>query len=119
MVSLSLTSVVAIIGFFTQTALAVPSPTTDFDGFLIKRAASCTFPTPPKTSSLSAAKTITGTLMVSPNGSGNVRYDRGSGACEGQKEGGDKDAVFILQSGATLQYALSSQCQKIHILKKL
>jgi hypothetical protein len=28
----------------------------------VKRAASCTFPTPPKTSSLSAAMTITGTF---------------------------------------------------------
>lgn len=34
---------------------------------------------------------------------GNVRYDRGSGACTGQTEGGDSDAVFLLQAGATLQ----------------
>ncbi|QRV81230.1 pectate lyase [Ceratobasidium sp. AG-Ba] len=113
MVSLSLTSVIAIIGFFTQIALAVPSPTTDSDGLLIKRAASCTFPTPPKTSSLSAAKTITGTFD-----GGNVRYDRGSGACQGQKEGGDKDAVFILQSGATLQNVVigANQAEGVHCL---
>ena len=34
---------------------------------------------------------------------GNVRFDRGSGACGGQTEGGDKDAVFILEEGAVLQ----------------
>lgn len=34
---------------------------------------------------------------------GNVRYDRGSGACEGQTEGGDSDAVFLLEEGAILQ----------------
>jgi hypothetical protein len=35
---------------------------------------------------------------------GLVRYDRGKGACSGQKEGGDKDAVFLLESGATIKY---------------
>ncbi|KAG8692484.1 hypothetical protein FRC08_009741 [Ceratobasidium sp. 394] len=99
MVSVTLASLAAIASFFAQTALAMPSPTVDSNGVFVKRAASCTFPSPPKTSSLSAAKSITG---------GNVRYDRGSGACTGQKEGGDKDAVFILQSGATIQYASSS-----------
>lgn len=31
-----------------------------------------------------------------------TRYDRGSGSCEGQTEGGDSDAVFLLEEGATL-----------------
>lgn len=35
---------------------------------------------------------------------GNVRFDRGSGACTDQAEGGDADAVFLVQSGGTLQY---------------
>lgn len=35
-----------------------------------------------------------------------MRYDRGSGACKGQTEGGDSDAVFLVESGATLQYVL-------------
>lgn len=73
---------------------------TVFDSGLEARAASCTFPSPPKTSSLSAAKTISaGTTFDG----GNVRFDRGSGACEGQKEGGDKDAVFLVEEGATVQ----------------
>ncbi|KAJ7318348.1 pectate lyase-domain-containing protein [Mycena albidolilacea] len=39
----------------------------------VKRAASCTFPTPPKTSSLSAPITVTGVFD-----GGNVRFDRGA-----------------------------------------
>jgi hypothetical protein len=62
MVSISLTALAALAGFFAQSALAAPSPTVDSEGVYVKRAASCTFPTPPKTSSLSAAKTITGTF---------------------------------------------------------
>ncbi|KAG8745512.1 hypothetical protein FRC10_007859 [Ceratobasidium sp. 414] len=34
---------------------------------------------------------------------GNVRFDRGSGACLGQTEGGDSDAVFLVESGGTVQ----------------
>ncbi|QRW10003.1 pectate lyase [Ceratobasidium sp. AG-Ba] len=113
MVSVTFASLAAIAGFFAQAALAAPSPTVDTDGAFVKRAASCTFPNPPKTSSLSAAKTITGTFD-----GGNVRYDRGSGACTGQKEGGDKDAVFILQSGATLQNVVigANQAEGVHCL---
>ncbi|KZV87326.1 pectate lyase [Exidia glandulosa HHB12029] len=79
----------------------------------VKRAASCTFPSPPKTSSLSKAMNITGTFD-----GGNVRFDRGSGACEGQKEGGDADAVFLLQSGATLQNVVigANQAEGVHCL---
>ncbi|KAG8740072.1 hypothetical protein FRC10_004792 [Ceratobasidium sp. 414] len=113
MVYVSLSSLAAIVSLFAQTAFAMPSPTVDAGGVFVKRAASCTFPTPPKTSSLSAAKTITGTFD-----GGNVRYDRGSGACQGQKEGGDKDAVFILQSGATLQNVVigANQAEGVHCL---
>src|SRR4051812_18138361 len=64
----------------------------------VKRAASCSFPSPPKTSSLSAPITVTGTFD-----GGNVRFDRGSAGCNGQSEGGDSDTVFLVQSGGTLQ----------------
>ncbi|KAG9080425.1 hypothetical protein FRC06_006601, partial [Ceratobasidium sp. 370] len=77
------------------------------------RAASCTFPSPPKTSSLSQPITVTGTFD-----GGNVRFDRGSGACSGQSEGGDADAVFLLQSGATLQNVVigANQAEGVHCL---
>lgn len=101
----SLAILVAIAAAFVQ---ATPTPTVHLkDPYVrrdaeappfVKRAASCTFPSPPKTSSLSKAMNITGTFD-----GGNVRFDRGSGACDGQAEGGDADAVFLLQSGATLQ----------------
>lgn len=32
-----------------------------------------------------------------------VKYDRGSGACNGQNEGGEADTVFVLEDGATLR----------------
>ncbi|KAG8780008.1 hypothetical protein FRC12_023567 [Ceratobasidium sp. 428] len=50
--------------------------------------------------------------------SGNVRFDRGKGACTGQKEGGDEDAVFILQSGATLKNVVigANQAEGVHCL---
>jgi hypothetical protein len=49
---------------------------------------------------------------------GNVRYDRGSGACTGQKEGGDKDAVFLLEEGATLSNVVigANQAEGVHCL---
>ncbi|KAG8711653.1 hypothetical protein FRC11_002232 [Ceratobasidium sp. 423] len=109
---------------FSQVA-AMPSPTAvqaHVDEFVhrdadappfVKRAASCTFPSPPKTSSLSAPITVTGTFD-----GGNVRFDRGSGACKEQTEGGDSDAVFLLQSGATLQNVVigTNQAEGVHCL---
>ncbi|KAH8802378.1 pectate lyase-domain-containing protein [Flagelloscypha sp. PMI_526] len=78
----------------------------------VKRAASCTFPSPPKTSSLSAPITVTGTFD-----GGNVRFDRGSGACK-SGEGGDSDAVFLVQSGGTVQNVVigANQMEGIHCL---
>ncbi|KAB5593495.1 hypothetical protein CTheo_3043 [Ceratobasidium theobromae] len=105
-------------------AAAVPasSITTHADEFVrrdaaappfVKRAASCTFPTPPKTSSVSAPISVTGTFD-----GGNVRFDRGSGACKGQTEGGDSDAVFLVQSGGTLQNVVigANQAEGVHCL---
>ncbi|KAG9126006.1 hypothetical protein FRC07_005250 [Ceratobasidium sp. 392] len=114
MVAYTFTVLTAAVALFAQSAVAAPSPSVDANGlFMSKRAASCTFPSPPKTSSLSAAKTITGTFD-----GGNVRFDRGKGACKGQKEGGDKDAVFILESGATIRNVVigADQAEGIHCL---
>ncbi|EEB93656.1 hypothetical protein MPER_07654 [Moniliophthora perniciosa FA553] len=102
---------------------AVPSRTTtasqyirrdaDAPVFVKPRAASCNFPSPPSTSSLSEAMTVTGVFD-----GGNVRFDRGSGACEGQTEGGDSDAVFLLEEGATLQNVVigADQSEGVHCL---
>jgi hypothetical protein len=72
MVAISLAVLSAVAGVFIQSAQSAPSPTTTHvDEFVrrdaaappfVKRAASCTFPTPPKTSSLSAPITVTGTF---------------------------------------------------------
>ncbi|KAJ3477624.1 hypothetical protein NLI96_g10337 [Meripilus lineatus] len=92
---------------FLSSALASPT--------LQNRAASCTFPSPPKTSSLSAAKTIAAGASFD---GGNVRFDRGSGACQGQKEGGDKDAVFIVEEGGSISNVVigANQAEGIHCL---
>lgn len=49
-----------------------------------------------------------------------TRYDRGSGACEGQTEGGDADAVFLLEEGATISRVVigKDQSEGIHCLGK-
>ncbi|KAF5347528.1 hypothetical protein D9758_014522 [Tetrapyrgos nigripes] len=101
----------ALLASLASLATAIPAP--DATTTFVERAASCSFPSPPRTSSLSAAMSITGTFD-----GGNVRFDRGSGACQGQKEGGDKDAVFILQSGATLQNVVigANQAEGVHCL---
>lgn len=40
-----------------------------------------------------------------------ARFDRGSGACKAQTEGGQKDAVFVLRKGATLRNAIIGKHQ--------
>lgn len=40
-----------------------------------------------------------------------AKYDRGSGACKGQVEGGDADAVFLLKKGATLKNCIIGKNQ--------
>jgi hypothetical protein len=116
----------SLIAFIAIASLvgAAPSPTVeardpyirrdaDAPEFIAPRAASCSFPSPPKTSSLSKAMTVSGTFD-----GGNVRFDRGSGACNGQAEGGDSDAVFILNSGAVLQNVVigANQAEGVHCL---
>ncbi|KAJ4372929.1 hypothetical protein N0V83_003220 [Neocucurbitaria cava] len=44
------------------------------------------------------------------------KYDRGSGACNEQTEGGDSDAVFLLGAGATLKNVIigKNQAEGVH-----
>lgn len=79
----------------TLAALAAATPSLAIP----KRAASCTFPDPPSTSSLSEPITIAAGDSFD---GGNVRYDRGAGACLGQTEGGDSDAVFLVEEGGSI-----------------
>ncbi|KAF8869521.1 pectate lyase [Mucidula mucida] len=78
-----------------------------------QRAASCTFPDATDTISLDEPMTITDSFDGA-----NARYDRGSGACEGQTEGGDSDAVFLLEDGASLSNVIigADQSEGIHCL---
>ncbi|CAE6460942.1 unnamed protein product [Rhizoctonia solani] len=105
MVQLSFAALTAIVGVLSHTALAAPSD---------KRAASCSFPNPSASSDvvLKAAQTVTAS---SPFDGKNLRYSRGV-KCGGQKEGGTKDAVFILESGATISNVVigANQNEGIH-----
>ncbi|KAH8928424.1 polysaccharide lyase family 3 protein [Atractiella rhizophila] len=98
----------ATLAYFALTVSATP---------LEKRTASSTFPTPPTTSHLSAPITVAaGTTFTPPTAY--TRYDRGSGACNGQAEGGDSDAVFLIEQGGTLSRVVigADQSEGVHCL---
>ncbi|KIK59180.1 polysaccharide lyase family 3 protein [Collybiopsis luxurians FD-317 M1] len=82
-----------------------------------KRTATDQWPTAPLTSSLSKAVTIAAGQTFTPS-QAYTRYDRGSGACKGQSEGGDSDAVFLLEEGATLSHVIigANQAEGVHCL---
>ncbi|KAF2200235.1 pectate lyase [Delitschia confertaspora ATCC 74209] len=77
------------------------------------RAATTTFPTAAGTSHLSAPKVISGTFDGKM-----VRFDRGSGACTGQTEGGDADAVFQVADGGHLKNVIigADQAEGVHCM---
>ncbi|KAF5335226.1 hypothetical protein D9758_014769 [Tetrapyrgos nigripes] len=90
---------------------ANPAPT------IQKRTATNVWPKAPTTSSLSKAMTIAAGQTFTPS-QAYTRYDRGSGACNGQTEGGDSDAVFLLEEGATLSRVIigANQAEGVHCL---
>jgi pectate lyase len=94
--------------FLLTSAFAIPHDPTTHQA-LEKRAS---FPNPSSKGSVtySSPKTITGIFDV-----GLKTYGRGV-KCIGQKEGGDKDAVFILQDGATLKSTIigADQIEGVH-----
>ncbi|CCO37872.1 pectate lyase, putative [Rhizoctonia solani AG-1 IB] len=100
MVQVSFATIAFIAGMLAQTAVAAPSD---------KRAASCSFPNPSSSTDVKfdAARSIKAGETFDGK---NLRYSRGV-KCGGQKEGGDKDAVFLLESGATLANAVIGKDQ--------
>ncbi|TFK23589.1 pectate lyase C [Coprinopsis marcescibilis] len=97
-----------LLAYYAAFALANP---------LERRAATNVFPNPPTTSSLSAPITVAAGSTFNPPVA-YTRYDRGRGACSEQAEGGSRDAVFILQEGATLRNVVigKDQAEGIHCL---
>ncbi|OJD36455.1 pectate lyase [Diplodia corticola] len=96
-----------IVSFLAATGMAAPSASHH------KRA---NFPIPASRGSqtFSAAKTVSGTFD-----GGYKTYGRGV-SCTGQKEGGNKDAVFLLEDGATLKNVIigADQIEGVHCLGK-
>ncbi|CAE6436219.1 unnamed protein product [Rhizoctonia solani] len=109
MVHISYPAITAVFGLLAHTALAAPSSTLP-----AKRAASCSFPNPSSTTDVTfdAVQTV---KAGEPFDGKNLRYGRGV-TCGGQKEGGTKDAVFVLESGATIQNVVigADQNEGIH-----
>ena len=72
-------------------------------------------PSSPTASSLSTPITVKAGETFSPE-QDYTKYNRGSGACGGQTEGGDADAVFILEEGATLNRVVigKDQSEGVH-----
>lgn len=56
----------------------------------------------PKSSGTSAAAAVKTIAAGATFDGGMVQFDRSPSTCSEQAEGGDSDAVFILQNGATL-----------------
>ncbi|KAB5589526.1 putative effector protein [Ceratobasidium theobromae] len=111
MVQLSITVLTAFAGALAHVVLAAPSSTVP-----VKRAANCNFPNPSSSSNVVLSTPSRIPAGTTKNGGG-LRYGRGV-KCGGQKEGGDKDAVFLLESGATLENAVigADQNEGIHCL---
>jgi len=84
---------------------------------LEQRAATNVWPSAPTTSSLSSPITVKAGQTFTPS-QAYTRYDRGSGGCNGQSEGGDADAVFLLEEGATLSRVIigANQSEGVHCL---
>ncbi|KAL7271853.1 hypothetical protein RUND412_005356 [Rhizina undulata] len=79
---------------------------------VVSGAATTTFPTAAGETSLSEAMTVSGFF------DGNMyRYDRGT-TCGGQTEGGDSNAVFLVEEGGTLQNVIigAGQGEGVHCL---
>ncbi|KAJ2914499.1 hypothetical protein MD484_g5900, partial [Candolleomyces efflorescens] len=81
-----------------------------------RRAATNVFPSPPKTSTLSSPITVKAGQSFTPPEL-YTRYERGSGSC-GSGEGGQADAVFILEEGASLNRVVigKNQMEGVHCL---
>ncbi|KAB5589527.1 hypothetical protein CTheo_7034 [Ceratobasidium theobromae] len=111
MVQLSFTALTALAGVLAHAVLAAPSSTVP-----VKRAANCNFPNPSSSSNVVLSTPSRIPAGTTKNGGG-LRYGRGV-KCGGQKEGGDKDAVFLLESDATLENVVigADQNEGIHCL---
>jgi hypothetical protein len=97
--------------------LALGSPIADADAFpkpdKVKRFATNTLPASSGHSVLSAAQTVAAGASFDGK---MYRYDRGVSCSSG--EGGDADAVFLVQSGGTLKNVIigANQLEGVHCL---
>ncbi|KAF2129437.1 polysaccharide lyase family 3 protein [Dothidotthia symphoricarpi CBS 119687] len=103
-------TIVAAIAAFVAPIAAGPAAATPNEFFSLTKRATLPVPASKGSVTLKAAQTISGTFD-----GGLKTYGRGK-SCTGQAEGGDADAVFILENGATLKNAIigKDQIEGVH-----
>lgn len=93
-------TLIAAIAALAAPIAAGPAEVTPNDFFSLTKRASLPVPASKGSVTYKKAQSISGTFD-----GGMKTYGRGV-SCTGQAEGGDADAVFILESGATLKNAI-------------
>ncbi|PQE26656.1 pectate lyase protein [Rutstroemia sp. NJR-2017a WRK4] len=85
--------------FITSAALGLVAEAAVLEARATNTNLQTTFPSSSGSSALAAASTIAASATFD---GGMKKYDRSVSTCNAQAEGGDSDAVFVLQAGATL-----------------
>ncbi|PQE10560.1 pectate lyase A protein [Rutstroemia sp. NJR-2017a BVV2] len=85
--------------FITSAALGLVAEAAVLEARATNTNLQTTFPSSSGSSALAAASTIAASATFD---GGMKKYDRSVSTCNDQAEGGDADAVFVLQAGATL-----------------
>ena|SRR5690242_21070560 len=93
-------TILAVVAAFVAPIAAGPAAAAPAEAFAMQKRASIPIPASKGSVTLKKAQTVSGTFD-----GGLKTYGRGK-SCTGQAEGGDADAVFILENGATLKNAI-------------
>lgn len=103
-------TIIAAIAAFVAPIAAGPAAAAPAEAFAMQKRASIPIPASKGTVKLSKPQTVSGTFD-----GGLKTYGRGV-SCTGQAEGGDSDAVFIIENGGTLKNAIigKDQIEGVH-----
>ena len=93
-------TIIAAIAAFAAPIAAGPAVSAPADAFAMQKRASVPIPSSKGSVTYKKAQTISGTFD-----GGMKTYGRGV-SCTGQAEGGDSDAVFLIENGGTLKNAI-------------
>ncbi|KAI8932295.1 hypothetical protein NX059_010491 [Plenodomus lindquistii] len=101
---------IPLIAAFAALVAAGPAAQSPAEAFAFQKRASIAFPASKGKVTLKAAQSVSGTFD-----GGMKTYGRGQ-SCTGQAEGGNKDAVFLVKNGGTLQNVIigKDQIEGVH-----